>query len=141
MHSRYVAGVAAALLVALPIAGCGDDKSSRDAAPKKAPTATADPADTVHARSAARGAAAAVETCFVEQMDYSHCKSAKVLSDFGLKRGSGPGQVEVTEANATTYTLEAHSQAGGVFTIERTGRSSGAITRTCNGPGCEGGVW
>src|SRR5215213_6569430 len=101
MHSRNLAALAATLLVALPVAGCGGDESNRDAAytaPETTATTAADPADTAEAKSTARKAATAVESCFVDSMDYSKCRSAKVLGVAGVEAGSGAGQVEVTEA-------------------------------------------
>src|SRR4051812_31822681 len=132
MHSRNLAVLAATLLVALPVAGCGGDDSNRDAAytaPATTATTAANAADAAEAKSAARNAASAVESCYVDQMDYAQCKSAQVLSAAGgLKPGSGPGQVEVTEATASTYRIESHSAAKAVFAIERA--SSGEVTRT-----------
>jgi hypothetical protein len=144
MPSRNFAALAAVLVVALPIAGCGDDKSNRDAAykaPETTPATAANPADAAEAKSAARAAASAVESCFVDSMDYSQCKSAKVLSaaGAGVEPGSDPGQVEVTEATASTYKIEAHAEGGAVFAIEKA--ASGEMKRTCSGPGCEGGSW
>jgi hypothetical protein len=142
MPSRNLAALSAALLVAVPIAGCGGGKSNRDAAytaPKTTATTAATPADAAKAKAAARTAATAVESCYVDSQDYSQCKSAKTLSVAGVKSGSGPGQAEVTEATASTYKIEAHADATTVFAVEKP--ASGALKRTCSGPGCTGATW
>src|SRR4051794_31643737 len=140
MRTRRIAALAATLLIALPVAGCGGD-SNRDAAytaPARTTTA-ATGADTAKAKAAARTAATAVESCYVDSMDYTQCKSPKVLSVAGVQAGTAPGQASVTKATASTYRIEAHADANTVFALEKS--ASGPVKRTCSGPGCEGGTW
>ena len=142
MQSRNLAALSAALLVAMPIAGCGGGKSNRDAAytaPKTTTTTAATPADAAKAKAAARSAATAVESCYVDSQDYSQCKAPNVLSVAGVKAGSGPGQAEVTQATASTYKIEAHADTSTVFAIEKA--ASGKLERTCSGPGCTCATW
>jgi hypothetical protein len=141
MRTRGIAGLAAALTMALPMAGCGgDDDSNRDAAYKPpAGQTTAADANPAEAKAAAREAATYVESCYADTQDYSQCKSGDVLAAGDLEVGSSPGQVRVAEATASTYRIEARSQGDGVFTIEKD--ESGAVERTCSGAGCEGGSW
>ena len=131
MPSRNLAALAAALLVAVPIAGCGDDKSNRDAAYTAPETTSSDEAraDAAQTKSDVRNAQSRLEVCFVDNQDYSQCKGPDVTN----------GKVQVTEASASTYTLEGRSKSGGVFRVEKS--ASGASKRTCSGPGCEGGSW
>ena len=141
MRTREIAGLAATLLIAVPVAGCGGDDSNRDAAytapPRTATTAAG--ADTAKAKGAARTAATAVESCFVDNQDYTKCKSAKVLSVAGVDVGTAPGQATVTKATASTYRIEAHADADTVFALERS--ANGTTKRTCEGPSCEAGTW
>jgi len=138
MRSRHPAAVGAALALALPFGGCGGD-DSQDAAPTAKQTTDSSPGETLRAEGAARAAASAIEACFVDKMDYSECKSPAVLRQAGVVAGTGPSEVTVTEASATGYTLEAHSEPGGIFRIEKT--ADGEMKRTCSGPGCSGGSW
>jgi type IV pilus assembly protein PilA len=131
--------VAATLLLAVPVSGCGNKKTNRAKAYSAPVAAQATGADTVEAKAAARKAATAVESCFVDSQDYSQCKSATVLSAAGVEAGTGPGQASVVAAGPNTYRIEAHSKAGGVFTVAKL--DDGSMPRTCSGAGCEGGKW
>jgi hypothetical protein len=143
MKTRQIAGLAATLLIALPVAGCGgSDKSNRKDAykpPTGQSTTKAADANPAEAKSAARNAVSLVESCYVENQDYSKCTDDKILTDGSLDAGSGPGQVRVADATPATYTIEARSEAGGVFAVAKD--ESGAVKRTCTGAGCEGGTW
>ena len=81
-----------------------------------------------------------VESCFTETEDYSQCRTPP---NTGLPLGSGPGQVEVTDATKTSYTVVGHSRSGTDFAVRR--GSDGSASRTCTRPGvaqCKaGGVW
>jgi type IV pilus assembly protein PilA len=99
------------------------------------------------AKSNARNLVSQVESCFATEQTYASCDTAAELGTTGLSYGSGVGQVEVTAgANATDYTIVAHSKAtdGGAhnFTIAKT---AGVISRTCTVAGkggCPtGGTW
>jgi hypothetical protein len=139
MRRSEVVAVAATLLLAVPVAGCGDKKTNRAKA-YSAPVATqATGADAAEAKAAARKAVSAVEACFVDTQDYSQCKSATVLGAAGVKLGTGPGQASVVTASPTTYKIEAHAKGGGSFAIEKS--DTGALSRTCSGAGCKGGKW
>jgi hypothetical protein len=131
-----------ALVVAASFAGCGgSDKkagSSKDkaaSAPAKAPADSSAPA----AKSAVRATATAVEACFTDSGDYSACQDASALSGLGADIGDGPGQVQVTDASATTYRLEGTSASGTTFGYEKTG--DGTVTRDCSGDECPDGTW
>jgi type IV pilus assembly protein PilA len=83
------------------------------------------------AKSNARNMVSQVESCFADTQDYSQCNTSAVLpnASTGLNWGTNAGQVEVTGATATTYTIVGHSKSTNNFTITKTG---GVITRTCN---------
>ena len=94
----------------------------------------------VDAESNARNMVSQVESCFTETEDYSRCRTPP---NTGLPLGSGPGQVEVTDATKTSYTVVGHSRSGTDFAVRRA--SDGSARRTCTRPGvaqCKaGGVW
>ena len=100
------------------------------------------------AKSNARNLVSQVESCFATEQTYANCDTAAELGTTGLSIGGAVGQVEVTAgtANATDYTIVAHSRAssGGAhnFTIAKT---TAGTTRTCTVAGkggCPtGGTW
>jgi hypothetical protein len=132
-------------LLAVVVVGCGDSKKSNransykpPAATTQASTANAEPQD-AEAKAAARTFVTEIETCFIDQQDYTACKKpAGTKADVG----SGPGQVEVTAADVATYTVVAHSKSGTGFTIKK---ESSGMKRSCDKPdtgGCKaGGTW
>ena len=119
------------LALALAPAGCGGDDEGRGDSAEEGQ----------RARSAARAAVTAVEACFVDMADYSRCTGAETLNAADLEAGTDPGQVEISEAGATSYTATAYLSGGSWFAITR--RDSG-MERGCKAPpeaGCEGGTW
>jgi type IV pilus assembly protein PilA len=85
------------------------------------------------AKSDARNLVSHVESCFADTQDYSTCQTAAQLGTTGLNLGTGQGQVSVTAASQTGYTITAVSKnAGHTFTITR---ASGVITRDCSNHG------
>jgi type IV pilus assembly protein PilA len=104
------------------------------------------------AKSNARNLASHVESCFTPEEDFRRCRTEADLGpDIGVPYGPGDGEVQVTGATETTYTVTARSaraDENGVvhtFTIER--GTDGRNIRTCtasNGDdngGCDNGTW
>jgi hypothetical protein len=61
------------------------------------------------------------------------------VTNSGLPIGTANGQVEISAANATGYTLVGHSMSGNTFTYAKAGATT---TKTCTGSGgCNGGSW
>ena len=84
------------------------------------------------AKSDARNLVSHVESCATDSAgDYTACTTAN-LTGTGLSMGTGQGQVEVTAAGATNFTVVAHSKSGNNFTIEKTGST---VTRSCTTTG------
>jgi type IV pilus assembly protein PilA len=110
-----------------------------------------DKAGDATAKSNARNLVSQVDACFAPGEDFRQCDTeAKLGGKLGLDYGTGPGQVSVTAATRTTFTVSAVSKtaAGGTnstFTIDRD--SDGLTTRTCtsgsgnNAGGCKNGSW
>jgi hypothetical protein len=142
--------IVAISVLALALAGCGGDKkSNRDKAykPPAKPATTASGGSSAQAeqqdaaaRTNARDLLTEVEVCYVDSGSYAGCEKPAGTK---LKIGSGAGQVEVTKADATTYTVVAHSESGTDFTVAK--GADGAAKRTCDKPGkvgCKvGGTW
>ena len=82
------------------------------------------------AKSDARNLVSQVEACFADTQDYAQCNNASALGTTGLSYGTSAGQVSVTTAATGTFTVEAVSQSGNKFRINRV--SSGGYTRTCD---------
>ena len=127
------AGVAVLIVAAL--AGCGDDEESGGPAPAGTPATTVTAATPREPRaldrdamSNARNLTLALETCFVEEQDYSACTGVESWDDVGDAR--------VASATATTFTVVAQSESGNEFTVARSG--GGSVTRTCVEPGRAG---
>jgi type IV pilus assembly protein PilA len=95
------------------------------------------------AKSDARNMVSQVESCFADEQDYASCDSSAELGTTGLAFGSATGQVDVSGASATGYTVVGHSKSGNNFSIIKSG--GGAPTRTCtstNSGACPGsGTW
>ena len=90
------------------------------------------------AKSDARNAVSAVESCYADTQDYTTCTAANLAT-----QGS-PIQSNVTPTLGTnTYTVMATSKSGNTFSIARA--SDGTYTRTCTTAGsgsCKtGGLW
>ena len=94
------------------------------------------------AKSDARNAISAVESCFATAGDYTNC----TLADSGLSVGTGPGQVQISGATATGYTVTAKSKSGNSFLITKDA-TTGAVSRSCSTTGgstkggCNGTSW
>ena len=93
------------------------------------------------AKSDARNLVSQLESCYTDNNTYTgsgnggSCLSANT----GLSLGNAQGQVEVTAATGSTYTIVGHSKSGGDFTISKD--ASGNVTRTCANGSCSGGTW
>jgi type IV pilus assembly protein PilA len=93
------------------------------------------------AKSDARNLVSQLESCYTDANTYvgTGNGSSCLSSNTGLSLGSATGQVEVTAAGVSNYTIVAHSKSGGNFTITKD--TNGNTTRTCNGGACSGGSW
>src|SRR3712207_8901377 len=69
------------------------------------------------AKSDARNLVSQVESCFADTQDYTKCNDAAELGTTGLDLGVADGQVEVKNAAADGYTVEAHSKSTNDFRI------------------------
>jgi type IV pilus assembly protein PilA len=104
------------------------------------------------AKSNARNLASRVELCFAPEEDFTKCQTeADLGSGTNLPMGAGDGEVQVTAATKTTYTITARAAKGdenGVvhtFSIQRgldgtNNRSCTASNNNDNG-GCKNGAW
>jgi type IV pilus assembly protein PilA len=86
-----------------------------------------------------------VEGCVVETGgDYSQCDTMSALGPINVDWGTGTGQVAVTSATSSTFTIVARSRSGTDFRIVRATIASPPV-RTCSQPGlggCRaGGEW
>jgi type IV pilus assembly protein PilA len=87
------------------------------------------------AKSNARNLVSQVESCYADSQDYTACDTAGELPNSGLTITStanalpAKGEVNVTAANATTYTIVAKSNSDkNYFAINRT---ASGMTHTC----------
>jgi type IV pilus assembly protein PilA len=94
------------------------------------------------AKSDARNMVSQLESYYVENDTYS----TSAGSGSGLPVGANKGQVSISAANATTYTVDAYSQSGNHFKILK--NTDGTLSRTCTTTGgsdkggCSaGGTW
>src|SRR3954451_4228455 len=94
-------------------------------------------------KSDARNMVSQVESCYSDAQTYSNCVTTAQLGNTGLNLGTGQGQVSVTGADASTYTIVAKSKSGNSFTITK--RTDGTVSRTCSTAGSgsclTGGTW
>jgi type IV pilus assembly protein PilA len=100
------------------------------------------------AKSNARNLVSHMESCFAQTQDYTNCETSADVTDSGLPVAAGAGNVDVTAAGPSNYTIVATSKAdsGGAnhtFTITKT---AGKLVKpyTCapaNAGGCSGGQW
>src|SRR3954471_13706507 len=98
------------LLVLTLLAGCGgggggDKNTSSSGSQPGAAQADA------QAKSDARNLESQIEACYVDSQNYAQCRRPPEAAASGLKFGPGPGQVEVTKADARTYTAVSHSKS------------------------------
>ena len=100
------------------------------------------------AKSDARNLVSQVESCYATEQNYTLCdtqtelEAGEGVGSTGLTFGTGDGEVEVTAATATTWTIVGHSRSTNDFTIAKSGTG---IARTCSTGGkgaCPtGGTW
>jgi type IV pilus assembly protein PilA len=137
MTKRHLAVLA---VFASALVGCGGGDSNGGSSAKPAESPAKVNQQDAAAKSDARNLVTEVETCFVDQQDYTACQEPP---DTQLTLDSGPGQVEVSAADTATYTVSAHSESGTAFEVEKD--SSGSLSRSCDKPGkggCRaGGTW
>jgi type IV pilus assembly protein PilA len=88
------------------------------------------------AKSNARNIYTHVEACGAEQSGYTACTTAAQLDQQTIPMGSDPGEVEVTNASSSGYTITAYSVTGRTFVMTR---SSSGRTLTVGGTGS--GSW
>jgi len=95
------------------------------------------------AKSDARNMVSQVESCFADTQDYALCDTAAELGTTGLTIGTANGEVAITGASATGYTITGNSKSGNDFIITKV--NGGAPARTCtavNVGACPaGGTW
>src|SRR5947209_6884662 len=97
-----------------------------------------DKAHDAGAKSDARNLVSEVESCFATEEDYSKCQTAAELGTTGLTLGTAPGEVTVSSASQSTYTIQAVSQSGSTYTIAKDFAGSPVLAQTCN-PAGKGG--
>jgi type IV pilus assembly protein PilA len=96
------------------------------------------------AKSDARNLVSQLESCYTDNNTYTGAGSGGSClgTTTGLNLGTAQGQVEVSAASDTGYTVVGHSKSGNTFTITKNG-STGLTSRTCTGSngGCSNGTW
>jgi type IV pilus assembly protein PilA len=93
------------------------------------------------AKSNARNIVSHMESCFATTQTYDGCETSADVTDSGIPRGTGQGQVNIPAADTTAagYVVIATSKSGNTFTVTKT--ASGA-SRTCTGDGgCNNSQW
>ena len=92
------------------------------------------------AKAGARDLAAYVDSCYLPNEDFTKCSTQAETDASDVDWGTGPGQVSVVTSTTDSYTIEAVSDSGHVFTLKRAlGRG---FQRTCTGGGgCNHGTW
>lgn len=156
-----IAIVAVSVIAVLLFAGCGgsDDKKDEKKPAAQAATQAEAPAEEsveaeapadggdpesqdAEAKANARNLVSEVETCFLDQQDYTACQEPEASE---LPLGTDVGQVEVSEADVAEYTVAAHSESGNEFTITK--GPDGTVERACDASagseegGCADGTW
>ena len=91
------------------------------------------------AKSNARNLVSQVESCFATEQDYTKCQTSTQLANTGLALGTAAGEVSVTTASTTSYSVQAVSKAktgsdNHTFTITKASLG-GASTRDCSPEG------
>jgi type IV pilus assembly protein PilA len=137
MSKRHLLVLAVSAVFA---AGCGDDDDDGGNENGGGESTAAIAQQDADAKTNARNLVTEVEACFVDQQSYSGCEEPEGTE---LSIGSDAGQVEVSAASNTGYTVVAHSESGTDFTIEKA--ETGELSRTCDEDGkggCKaGGTW
>jgi type IV pilus assembly protein PilA len=91
------------------------------------------------AKSDARNLVSQVESCFATEQTYANCDTTTALGATGLAYGTAAGQVSVLAgANATSYTVEGVSKAGGGTHKFQIVKTTSGTSRTCT-PTAQGG--
>jgi type IV pilus assembly protein PilA len=88
------------------------------------------------AKSGARNMVSAVESCYAQDQKFDNCATSQEVTDSGITRGTGDGQVELATLSGNSYTIIGHSNSTNDFTIAKTGGA--APVRTCS-PASKGG--
>jgi type IV pilus assembly protein PilA len=99
------------------------------------------------AKSDSSALAGFMDQCVATEDDYRSCDSQAELfgagSDGGLPWGTTIGEVQITAATKTTYSVVSWSKSSTKYTVQRT--SSGSQSRSCDNAGqggCPGsGTW
>ena len=101
------------------------------------------------AKSDARNLVTHVESCFADSQNYTACDTVAEVGSTGLSMVDGApaassGNVGVSAATSSSFTVQAASKSGNAFSIVRASTGAG-YTRSCtvaaNG-GCKtGGTW
>jgi type IV pilus assembly protein PilA len=99
------------------------------------------------AKSDARNMVSQLESCYTDNNTYTGSTASGTTTstclptNTGLAIGGAKGQVNVTAADDSTYTVVATSKSGNTFTITKA--TSGTTSRSCTGSngGCSGGSW
>jgi type IV pilus assembly protein PilA len=87
----------------------------------------------VNAKGDARNVVTHVESCFADTQDYTSCDTAADLGTTGMALGTAVGEVQITAADAKSFTIVGRSRSGNTFTISKAG--GGAPTHTCTSVG------
>ena len=82
------------------------------------------------AKSDARNAVSQVESCYVDEQDYTKCKQ----SDTAMADAKLPSTVTITNPAGLSYQIVASSASGNAFTIKKDA-TTGTLTRTCTTTG------
>ena len=87
------------------------------------------------AKSNARNLVSHVESCYAQEQDYTKCQNTPGIESTGLNVSAanaqpGDGQVAVTNATTSAYTIAAKSKSGNFFAIQKDG-TTGVSTRSC----------
>jgi type IV pilus assembly protein PilA len=97
------------------------------------------------AKSDSRSLVSHVESCYATEQNFTLCDSQAELDSagdepLGVDYGATAGEVEVSGATTTTYTVVGHSKnvSGGAHNFTITKAANGDITRTCT-PVSKGG--
>jgi len=86
------------------------------------------------AKSDARNLVSQVESCFATEQTYLNCndqtklEAGEGVGSLGLPYGAAAGQVSVTAATATGFTVVATSKSNSTFTIVK---SAAGVVRSC----------
>jgi hypothetical protein len=130
----------ALLLAAVALAACGgdDDDNGNGDGEESGPR----PGQAEEAKSGIRTLQADLESCYANNGDYTPCMDPDFLRGAGVPLGSEEGQTEVKANSPDSYTITAHPEGGGEFTLTK--ETSGATKRECEPAdieGCTNGTW